>query len=354
MTSGPRNRQAPEADERVARLIARAGPRPVPAVSIEASVRGEVEREWRAVGSARRRTRQRVLLTAAAAVATLVGLGWFWQQQRAPTEMVATLVASRGPVHIESAPRGALIAVGDTLVSGTSVRSGRGAAVALSIASVAVRLGPETTVELGAPGEIRLASGRLYIDSGPAGTRAAALRVDTPFGSVTHLGTQFQVQVIAGQSLSVTVREGLVRVQALDRVQTLPRGEGVEVARGGTFRLLTVTPYDNAWSWVSDLVPDFSIEGQPLSTFLDWFARETGRTLVFVPPATRAGAARTTLNGTISGLTPVEALEAVLATTRFRYDVAVPGQVRIGLRTTVDDRLRTNAESTALPAGPPR
>jgi len=89
------------------------------------------------------------------------------------------------------------------------------------------------------------------------------------------------------------------------------------------------------------------------TAFLDWVARETGRTLTFVGPASRADTERTTLNGSISGLTAMQALDAVLATTRFRYDVTVPGQLRIELQAADDERVRKIATPKSAAEGKP-
>ena len=102
-----------------------------------------------------------------------------------------------------------------------------------------------------------------------------------------------------------------------------------------------VEPYDTSWQWVSEFAPEFPIDGRKLADFLDWFSRETGRTVVFEPQAVRADSERTVLSGSSSGLGPVEALEAVLATTRYQYDVPSPGQVRIRVRTTEHEPTRT-------------
>jgi ferric-dicitrate binding protein FerR (iron transport regulator) len=58
---------------------------------------------------------------------------------------------------------------------------------------------------------VTLERGAAYIDSGRAAGAESALRVETAFGAVRHLGTRFEVRVAAA-SMRVRVREGLVAV----------------------------------------------------------------------------------------------------------------------------------------------
>ena len=349
--SGPPERDDPEAVDDVSLFIAKAGRRPAPGALVERAVRVAVEREWSAEIAYRYRRRVRRQVLAAALGAVVVGLSWvaFRPQLSASLPVVGTLVGARGPVHFAPMAGSELIVNGDPLSAGTAVETGTTGMALLTIAGVAVRVGPTTVLELARPDEVRLGRGQIYLDSGRSGAHAGSLWVATAFGRLAHIGTQFQVRVDPGHSMSVSVREGRVQLDAPGQTQTIARGERLDVAPGGGVTHGTVETCDASWAWASALVPDFPIEGRPLSAFLDWFARETGRILVFLPPTTRADSDRTTLSGSISGLTPQQALDAVLATTRFRYDVTVPGQLRIGLRATVRDGLRANA----IPAIPP-
>jgi hypothetical protein len=348
MPSAPDDESKLDPADDIARLVAGAGPRPAPSKAIEASVRTAVEHEWAAAVTHRSRARNRRRALAAAVGAAAIGLSWFAMRHDvgAEPELVGTFVDSRGPVRVLPVHESALIVDGDTLPAGTAVETGASGAALLTVGTIAVRMARDTLVELERPGRIRLVHGHLYVDSGPAGDRRAALTVVTAFGSVEHVGTQYQVQVDPGRSMFVGVREGRVRVAIAKSAHTIGRGQGMRVAVTGTVTQMVVEPYDATWSWVSDFVPDFPIEGRSLSAFLDWFARETGRTVVYMTPATRADTDATTLNGSISGLTPAQALDAVVATTRFSCDVTASGQVRVRFRAASEDTLRT----TAIPA----
>jgi len=329
----------------IGRLIVRAGPRTAPPEAVETSVRAAVEQEWTAALGRRRRARSRRLLLAAVLSAAVVGIGWL--AARAPSvagsTIVGTLVSARGAVHIAPASGSGWVVNGEPLRLGTRIATGSNAMVLLTIAGVGVRVGPSTSLELEREGALHLTQGRVYVDSGPSVARAGSLTVDTQFARVTHRGTQFQVSVEPDRTVTIAVREGTVRVSGSGHMQTLARGEGLEMTAGGAIARRTVAPYDSSWNWVSALVPEFSIEGQSLLAFLDWFARETGRTMHFIPPVTRSDVERAILSGNISGLTPAQALDAVMATTRFGYDMRLPGELRISARESAGSELRTNA-----------
>ena len=63
------------------------------------------------------------------------------------------------------------------------------------------------------------------------------------------------------------------------------------------------------------------LEGMSLSRFLAWAARELGREVAFGPALTDTDLASVVVHGSTEGLTPGEALGAVLATTRFRAEL---------------------------------
>jgi hypothetical protein len=76
-----------------------------------------------------------------------------------------------------------------------------------------------------------------------------------------------------------------------------------------------VQPYGAAWDWTLEAAPTIDIEGLPLAQFLAWAARETGREVVYASPEAESEAAGIVVHGSIAGLSPAEALDAVLATT---------------------------------------
>lgn len=326
-------RRADPGDD-VGRLIAQAGRRPAPAAQMQDSVRRAVEQAWNESVSQRRFRRRGLWVSAAAALGALaMGLIWLTARiQPSAPHQVAAFLAARGPVTIAGAAGDELVVAGDELPAGTTLRTGASGFVLITVGSVGVRIGPQTMLHLDRPGHVSLAGGRLYAEtSGPEGA-GTSLSVDTPFGRVSHLGTQFQLD-LARDSLQVSVRSGHVTVtEAGGRAHTLTRGEGLDVSRDGTMRVAAVAPYGAGWDWVNALEPDFPIDGRSLAQFLVWYVRETGLKLVFVGHATAVAAGHTTLSGSIAGLTPDQALAAVMATTAFEYDKKVTGELRVRMR----------------------
>ena len=327
-----RDRRADGSDE-IGRLIAAAGKRPAPSAQMHQAVRTAVEQAWSEAVS-RGRFRRRSLWLAAAATIGAIAFSLFWLGLRQPVaaDSDATLLAARGEVTVRATGDRQLIVAGSRLPVGTTVRTAPSGFVLLTVASVSMRVGPDSAVRIGRAGHVRLREGRIYAETAGTGAGGPPLVVQTPFGRVSHLGTQFQVEV-SSSAMDVSVRSGRVRVAESDaREQTLTQGEGVQVLSGGEVRRMRVAPYGASWAWADALVPDFPIDGRPLSEFLAWYARETGLRLVLVGADAASAVEHTILSGTIAGLTPDQALAAVMATTGLDYDTTVSGELRIRMR----------------------
>ncbi|HEY4444003.1 MAG TPA: FecR domain-containing protein [Steroidobacteraceae bacterium] len=314
-----------------------------------------VEDAWSASVNRRKIIRaMRGWLVASVSILT-IGLGAIaFRYASAPQpQLIATIVGTRGSVRILPLAGHVSIVAGDVLSAKTRIETGPNGTALLSLGSVGVRVGPVTELELERPGRIRLKRGKIYVDSGET-ARPDALVVATEFGNLAHRGTQYQVQVQPKAYLFTSVREGRILLQDHGATQSVERGEGLRVAETNEITRSVIPPYDAQWQWVSEFVPEFSIEGQSLSVFLDWFARETGRRLVFVGPTSRNDTDRTTLKGSIGGLTPTQALNAVVVTTQFQCDLATDAEVRVNLRPGRPANMSRNAASPAVLAGPSR
>lgn len=326
--------KAMKAMDDVGALIVRAGRRPSPDADMQEAVRAAVEQAWHESISRRRFRRRSLWLSAAASLAAITaGLLWVGSRHEpvAPAD-VATFVAARGMVSVSGTPSQELVVAGRQLPAGATVSTGSSGYALITDASVAVRIGPDTTLLLEKDGHVRLTGGRLYGETAVPETRGPPLVVDTPLGQVSHFGTQFQI-VVASQGMDVSVRTGRVSVTEKDgRRQRLGRGEGVEVLRDGAVRRISVSPFGASWAWVNTLEPDFPIDGRSLADFLIWYTRETGLRLVLLGGTTAVAVSHTTLSGSIAGLTPNQALAAIMATTGFEYDMTVPGELRIRMR----------------------
>ena len=82
------------------------------------------------------------------------------------------------------------------------------------------------------------------------------------------------------------------------------------------------------WHWIVQPTPDLDIDNLTLGEFLAWVARESGRKLVLVDDEARKQAATMRVHGSVHGLTPLQALSAVMTTTDLRYDLP-DGKIRV-------------------------
>ena len=75
--------------------------------------------------------------------------------------------------------------------------SNNGRAAFVLTGGVSVRLDQDTAIVLDGHSEVTLERGAAYVDSGgePSAAVSEALEIKTPFGSVRHVGTQFEVRL---------------------------------------------------------------------------------------------------------------------------------------------------------------
>jgi ferric-dicitrate binding protein FerR (iron transport regulator) len=216
------------------------------------------------------------------------------------------------------------LAVGQGLKTGPS---GRGA-LALP-GGVSARLDHDTLLNITGAEELTLVRGALYVDAGPVASPESRLDVITPSGSVRHVGTQYEVRLTEA-GVRLRVREGRVEWHArTGGFEQSGRGEQLMIAGDGTVERQAMPLYGEAWDWTAATAPGIEIEGLPLTRFLVWAARELGREVIYSTPATAVDVAGIVVHGSITGLTPRQALDAVLATTSVRAIIA-DGRIVVG------------------------
>lgn len=327
----PPDRDPLDADQdQIARLLRFAGPRLAVPAERAMRVRAAVHQEWR--DSIRSRSRiQAYLMTgaglaAAAALALAIGLTIRSTEVAPPSPLtpaatvdtVSGVVLSLGQED-DSETTGARLAVGDTMFSGSAVRTDPGGRAALRLAGgQSLRLGYGTLVRFVSEREVVLTAGRLYLDSGASDEPSSSVLVHTPFGMVEDVGTQFEVNV-GEVGVRVRVREGLVSLER--EGQTFEAAAGVELnmADDGSLTRASVPVFGSQWHWVLEIAPPFELEGSRLESFLGWVARETGWQLIYADSELEASTGNTVLHGSIAGLRPDQALEAVLPTCGLVY-----------------------------------
>ena len=164
------------------------------------------------------------------------------------------------------------------------------------------------------------------------------LAVETPSGLVRHVGTQYEVR-LDGSDVRLRVREG--RIEWRSNSGTVERGQAGEqlmIAADGAVRREQASRYDASWDWIASTTPAIDIEGRPLAEFLSWAGRELGREVVFATPEVAEETAAIVVHGSIEGLTPTQALDAVLATTSVRGSLE---EGRIVVRTDARTMIQT-------------
>jgi ferric-dicitrate binding protein FerR (iron transport regulator) len=191
-----------------------------------------------------------------------------------------------------------------------------------------LRLDAGTQLAFVDAGRAALEHGSVYVDSGAAGGKLAALVIGTPLGDVRHLGTQYVASLHDGQ-LQLAVREGSVAVSNGHDPVVAQAGEALAIASNGAVTRGTVMAYGEPWLWTEAVAPDYAIEGRSLDEFLSWVGRETGRKVVYMSPEAALEAQRTRLNGSVAGLAPEAAVAAVLSSEPALRHRIVDGQIEV-------------------------
>lgn len=206
---------------------------------------------------------------------------------------------------------------GEELRTGQHILARGGGRIAL-VKAGSLRLAAGTSIRIDSDHLVQLTDGDIYVDIPPEFSAHVQLTIQTPAGTFSHLGTQFQLAVHRGQT-QLRVREGQVRWHSgtLDVLS----GPGTQLSidqEGHAVRELASTTGAD-WAWAEMLGTPFDIEGRSLGDYLHYIARETGRTLQFSNSADERRAQTTILHGSIQRLTPVESLSAVMATTSLQF-----------------------------------
>jgi ferric-dicitrate binding protein FerR (iron transport regulator) len=315
--------EEPNEEARIERVLQAAGARVQPSQAVTDAVRAAAHKEWSAVVAARsRRRRGLVAFAAAASLGAAVFAAWVGRSALAPAPSVAVASIARVSGHVEIAGawgRTHAAVENQPLLSGEKLITGADGRVALAMANgISVRLDQSTRIEFEDPHRASMTTGGVYVDSPGAPTAERRLQIETPVGAVEHFGTQYEAR-FTSPSLRVRIREGRVAItprQGL--VQSGSAGEQLTMRTGGAVDRVSIDTHGSDWDWASSLAPTLEIDGRPLSEFLSWASRELGQPVVFATPASEAAAARVVLQGTVAGLSPKDALAAVLSTSGLR------------------------------------
>jgi len=295
------------------RLLPLAGPRPPIPAERAARVEAAVRARW---GERVRARRRRVALASAAALATLaLGVAAWWRLAAPPAldrEPVAQVERLAGTVLGDDGSAGSRpVVAGEWLEPGVTLDSGDLGRAALRLgAGTSLRLDRSTRVRLTERGRLELLAGAVYLDSRGG---EADVRVETSWGQVRELGTQFEVRA-EGDGLRVRVREGAVVLGSRDGAREVPAGVELAIRGDGRPSRRAIASHAREWDWVASIAPSFELDGSTLGEFLGWVSRETGREIRFADPELAATAPALVLGGALAELSPEQALLAVLPT----------------------------------------
>ena len=302
-------------DDAVEALLEKAAPRPVPPAKDERIVREAVRAEWQAV-TGRHRTRRRMRQFAFAATVLLgvvIGLNSLRVTSVQPVQ-VATIDNDRGSIYLVG-EQSLLEETSDlsAVYAGQVIETGDDAGLSLSWGNGgSLRIDEKSRVEFRSENEVYLRSGQVYYDSGQpmaaitgsavetmAAISGSSLEIDTEFGRVRHLGTQYMTTV-AGQDLVVRVREGRVAVDGAYTDEAVAEaGQQMTLTGGARSSTLAIDGHGATWAWVEELAPVVDMQGRSTYEFLQRVSRETGLALEFESPEAEARARAGELRGTI-------------------------------------------------------
>ena len=298
------------AGDDIERLLRLAGARERPDPLSRDTARVAVRAAWRA--STRARTRRRWLLIggpalAAAAASVLAIVLWRAAPSRDGGEIVAHVITSSGAGGAVRIAAGRNAVAGDALRAGDVVDTAAGVVAAFALeGGGTIRQNADTRLRWTARRQVALDTGHIYVDSDGAGD---PIVIVTAAGVVRDIGTRFDVRVRDGE-VRVRVREGAVRMDTGTASRDARAGRAL-VARAGAIEEQATSTVGDDWDWIAR-ASGFRLQGARLETFVAWVEEESGRQVEFRPDSLRAESREIVLQGSVAGLSILDALEAVL------------------------------------------
>jgi ferric-dicitrate binding protein FerR (iron transport regulator) len=327
-------------DAGIEELLRHVGARDEPSADLMNEVQQAVHAEWRVMLAERSRHRRTLAFGLAASIALVVVVAtasFHWlSPDRGP---VATIARIDGSLELAASDAEAPVAarVGRQVAVGETLRTDARTRIALVFnGGPSLRIDAGSTVEFAAPDRLVLNTGAVYIDSDPSlPHNDDSLEVETRAGVVRHLGTQYQIRQDA-RVVVISIREGRVEIAGSQGANRASAGEVLRISSGGSIERTSISSYDASWRWAVDAAPPFDIDNQPLSSFLNWVARETGKRIVYASAQAQKAAQDVVLRGSIAGLNPESSLSVVLSTTELRRFKTNDESIGIELAAPID------------------
>jgi len=321
-----------EPDGDIQRLLELAGPRLQPPADVEGRIRAATLEAFENLPKPGTRSVSRRVFALAAAIVLTVGVGYVLLQGSGVEQPAGEILYATGGYTVRGSEAGS-----SNLISGSIVQTSQGGRLFIALeGNRNLRLDHGASLTIHSSSEIWLHSGRVYIDA----PGEKSVTVVTPFASVTDVGTQFEVSV-SGDALSVATREGLIDVRLGEHQirSQAAEGMGEELIIDGlevTSRTSISTTGDR-WGWTQDSRPLFGVREKSVYDYLNWAARESGRTLHFDSPLARQQADLRRLSGQGEVDADPDSVDRVLTATSFYTLVGQPHELIVGLRAPLSD-----------------
>lgn len=313
-------------DSEIDGVLSGAAPRPAPHSGRKEEIYGELRGEWLANVSAEQRSRRYVILGVAASIIATVALTL--QMNLGSVDSLsppdAVLVRSMGSgTTVNGRPIDERTPINAPLqfVQGDELATGPDAAVAIVWNTVgSLRVSSASTVVFASNERLELVEGDIYFDSKPHDLSASSsIVVDTPYGRIHHVGTQF-VASVASNGVNISVREGEVTYgDGADRV-LVSAGQSAFIDESLTATFAPITATDETWSWASRIAPHLNVDGRTTREIIEWLSRETGRVVEYESAAAEEYAGRDTIRG-IGQVGPVRAMSIVPFASDLRFKI---------------------------------
>lgn len=318
-------------EEALVSLMNQVDRRPAPPEDVERAVYFNTRREWQALQARQahkvRKVRNYRFLAAAAVIvlAVLITPVFFpLGVVNDELQMLGIVNSQTGTVYVvRDQQRIPLLAASkdgnhssSKLLPEDSIVTTAGSGVSIAwFAGSTIRVAESSELKLHSAHEIELVSGQVYADipatsSGVAGSQS--LRINTRFGTVEHIGTQFMVSSLP-DSIEIKVREGSVNVSNEQRSVVTTAGNQSTLRATDEIDHQPIAVFGDQWRWAEQLAPAFNIEGQQLYEVLKRIGRETGKQIVYESADAERIANTTTMHGSIDE-DPAHALEYLLET----------------------------------------
>jgi hypothetical protein len=324
-----------EEERRLAGILSQAGSRTAPS---EAQLERWAGRFRATLADARAEKRRRWQIRAAGIAASISAVVAVLFMMQAPDLPVAAGIADVYSVSGGNSVDGAQgtqrgLVPGERLNVGDRLRTGLRGGLGMKYRGADVRIGRDTEVIVHTT-RLELVSGVVYVDTGAAGSAQTDVVVATRLGSVTHLGTQYLVQLDSDRLVSA-VREGQIIFRSEQQKRQLSAdastaGE-IRVAQDGSVTESRKPRSGEQWDWAVEISPGISLTGRSPDEVLTWAARESGRTLKYADEKAAAVAREGRLAGTDAKIPSPEVLAAVEASTRLRFLPSDSATLLVGL-----------------------